>query len=403
MLIPPNYDKLNYYENIRFEEKFFSSNKEKIKNEIKLYENWLLSILPSIIESNYNNEILCSLQNSDLLMDLIEKIDKRIKFKRSKIRTINKISNADGIIECLKYLNKKFNNKFKSVHYTDFLNGYRKKILSFLFLIKQSYETQVNNHDTVCFCVNIGKKEKIINNEFKQEEITNSLDVSDYDDLKESGFETESERLTDTEVSFDYEKKFDTTKNLIFEKNKYSIFKFLKIKKKFLLNEIKTNDQFNNLSIKNSIDYEDERKSKVDNLHLNNKVFKNKEIHQLIKINNNQRIESIQLFYREHDFIKIELDNIFPVFKLLDSRLDDVRAQQKVQVLMNVNFIDIQKFKDTDSNCKNFLEYNNDKEYSLKKINSNPSKVNKPIREFFNGLYETFYFMWLFYNNNSIV
>ena len=35
------------------------------------------------------------------------------------------------------------------------------------------------------------------------EELTNSLDVSDYDDLKESGFETESERLTDTKVSFD--------------------------------------------------------------------------------------------------------------------------------------------------------------------------------------------------------
>jgi hypothetical protein len=399
MLIPPNYDKLNYYENIRFEEKFFSSNKEKINTEIKIYENWLLSILPPIIESNYNNEILCSLQNSDLLMDLIEKIDKKIKFKRSKISTLNKISNANGIIECLKYLNKKFNNRFKSIHYTDFINGDRKNILSFLFLIKQSYETQVNNHDTACFCVNIGKKEKIINYEFKQEEITNSLDVSDYDDLKESGFETESERLTDTEASFDNEKKIDKTKNLIFEKNKYSIFKFLKIKKKFLLNDIKTNDRFNISSIKNSIDYEDERESKV----VNNEVSKNKEIHRLIKINNNQRIESIQLFYREHDFVKIELDNIFPVFKLLDSRLDDVRAQQKVQVLMNVNFIDIQKFKDTDSNCNNFLEYNNDKEFSLKKINSNPSKVNKPIREFFNGLYETFYYTLLFYNNNSII
>jgi hypothetical protein len=131
-------------------------------------------------------------------MDLIEKIDKKIKFKRTKI------SNGNGIIECLKYLNKKFNNKFKSIHYTDFSNGDRKKILRFLFLIKQSYETlQVENHNMECSSVNIREKEKNIHYEFDREELTNSLDVSDYDDLKESGFETESERLTDTKVSFD--------------------------------------------------------------------------------------------------------------------------------------------------------------------------------------------------------
>ena len=58
MLIPPNYDKLNSYEIIRFEEKFFSLTKAKINNEIKLYENWLLSILPLIIKTKYKNEIL---------------------------------------------------------------------------------------------------------------------------------------------------------------------------------------------------------------------------------------------------------------------------------------------------------------------------------------------------------
>jgi hypothetical protein len=54
-----------------------------------------------------------------------------------------------------------------------------------------------------CSSVNIREKEKNIHYEFDREELTNSLDVSDYDDLKESGFETESERLTDTKVSFD--------------------------------------------------------------------------------------------------------------------------------------------------------------------------------------------------------
>jgi hypothetical protein len=198
-----DYD-LASYETKKFEEAFFSSNKEKIKNEKLYYANWIKTSLPPIVENiSEENEdtFLSSLQNSDLLMDLVEKIDTKIKFKRSKLRTINKISNANGIIECLKYLNKKFNNRFKSIHYTDFVNRDRKNILSFLFLIKNSYETQIKNHIIECSSVNIREKESKEDfeqkNEIKHNYIPSTNDLaSDYDDLKESGFETESESLT---------------------------------------------------------------------------------------------------------------------------------------------------------------------------------------------------------------
>lgn len=198
-----DYD-LASYETKKFEEAFFSSNKKKIKNEKLFYANWVKTSLQPIVENmsdENEDKFLSSLQNSDLLMDLIEKIDTKIKFKRSKISTINKISNANGIIECLKYLNKKFNNRFKSIHYTDFINGDRKNILSFLFLIKHAYETQIKNHIIECSSVNIREKERKENseqkNEIKRNYMPNTNDLaSDYDDLKESGFETESESLT---------------------------------------------------------------------------------------------------------------------------------------------------------------------------------------------------------------
>jgi hypothetical protein len=82
--------------------------------------------------------------------------------------------------------------------------------------------------------------------------------------------------------------QFKKTKNIIFEKNKYSIFKFLKIKKELIISEIKINNRLNNLSIKNSSDYEDERDTKGINMHLNNQHSKNKEIRKLDKINNNK-------------------------------------------------------------------------------------------------------------------
>ena len=409
MLIPPNYDQLNNYENIRFEEKFFSSTKEKINNEIKLYENWVLSILPSI-ESKYKNEILNSFQNSNLLMDLIEKIDRNVKFKRSKLSNVNKISNANSIVECLKYLNNKFYNQFQSIHYTDFTNGDRKKILRFLFLIKYSYERRIKNKDFPI--VNIRGNVKKFKYEFNREEIigknlVGAFDVSDCKDLKESGFEAESESfLTDTEVTFDNEdkielKKFDTPKNVNVENTKNLVIKFLKTKKKYLLSEIK---------IENSSDFEGENESKVEKVfpNKNELTCKNKEIYKLVKINSNERIESIQLFYREHDFVKIELDYIFPVFNLSENKLDHVTTKQKVQVFMHVNFKNMKKLIDTDSNFNNVGSNNQiiDKNCFSKEINSNSQIIHnksKPRKSLSNKWYETFYYILLYYINDSII
>ena len=188
-----DYD-LALYESKKFEESFFRSSKQKIEDERILYENWVNSNLPETDALSNQKDLFSSMQDASFLINLIKTVDKGAKFKslpKPKQGAFNKIQNTNSIIQCLEYLNKKFNNKFKTIHYTDFVNCDRKKILSFLFLIKYSYES-LSQANAYIGC-SIGKEQRVTIESVDGEYTMTS---SYCDDFKESGFETETESLT---------------------------------------------------------------------------------------------------------------------------------------------------------------------------------------------------------------
>ena len=377
------------YENHRFEEKFFRSIRQKNEDERIFYQNWVNSNLPETDALSNQKDLFSSIQDASFLINLIKTVDKGAKFKslpKPKQGAFNKIQNTNSIIQCLEYLNKKFNNKFKTIHYTDFVNCDRKKILSFLFLIKYSYESLSQaNANIEC---SIGKEQRVIIESVDGEYTMTS---SYCDDFKESGFETETESLaTDTfDTSGDILEPLNNgqilienaaIKTCLFKnEQKFEILK--KVKENSLslsniteCNQLQLEKDFQKICNKcvgpdeNSIENIDESYLKEDSLlrfakngedncceNKSNKLKKyalgaenteniliDKGITDLLNFENYISNDLLQIMYQEQDLIRIEIDKLLPIFKIIENKLRIIRSKEKAEIYLHLNLIDLQ-------------------------------------------------------------